>query len=256
MSQPDTNRKPTLVLIHGWGVNHAVWSQLITQLPADWPVLALDLPGYGVASSDWPQPYTLAAVAEQLAAKIPPGSYLLGWSLGGLVATEIALRYPAKVQQLTLLASSPCFMQQDKWPGMSDKVLAQFAESLTNNLALTVERFLAIQSMGSSSARQDTKVLKAAVLALPLPDAQVLSAGLQLLAQTDQRSQLAGLAMPVTWCLGRLDSLVPSKIADLLPDYCPQAQLQLFGKASHAPFISHQPEFVSWLHQWLGAGSA
>lgn len=251
MSQTLTNCKPTLVLIHGWGVNHAVWLQISAQLAGEWLVLALDLPGYGLATTAAPNPYTLQALADQLADQIPAGSYVLGWSLGGLVATEIALRHSNKVKQLGLLASSPCFMQQSDWPGMSAAVLQQFADSLSANLALTVERFLAIQSMGSSSARQDTRALKQAVLALPLPTEAVLSAGLQLLQQTDLRDQLVKLPMPVTWCLGRLDSLVPSRIANLLLQYCPQAQVQLFDKASHAPFISHQAEFIQWLHHWV-----
>lgn len=250
MSQPQAICKPTLVLLHGWGVNHAVWARLLTLLPADQPVLALDLPGYGLASQV-PTPYSLEAVARQVAAQIPADSLLLGWSLGGLVASQIALAQPEKVRALALLASSPCFMAQDDWPGMSAQVLQQFAESLSADLALTVERFLAIQSMGSSTARQDTRLLKQAVLALPLPAATVLAAGLELLKDCDLRGQLAGLTMPVTYCFGRLDSLVPVRIAELLPAYLPTMQSHVFSKASHAPFISHSDEFAGWLQQWL-----
>jgi pimeloyl-[acyl-carrier protein] methyl ester esterase len=250
MSQRQAKCKPTLVLLHGWGVNHAVWAKLLELLPADQPVLALDLPGYGLASQA-PAPYSLDAVAKQVAAQIPAGSLLLGWSLGGLVASQIALAEPAKVRALALLASSPCFMAQADWPGMSAQVLQQFAQSLSTDLALTVERFLAIQSMGSSSARQDTRLLKQAVLALPLPDARVLAAGLDLLQQCDLRLELPSLRMPLTYCFGRLDSLVPVRIAELLPAYLPTAQIHVFSKASHAPFISHSDEFASWLNQWL-----
>lgn len=250
MNQLPANRKPTLVLLHGWGVNHAVWTTLRELLPADQPVLALDLPGYGLARQA-PTPYSLAAVAAQVAAQIPADSVLLGWSLGGLVASQIALTQPAKVRALALLASSPCFMAQGDWPGMSAPVLQQFAQSLSADLALTVERFLAIQSMGSSTARQDTRVLKQAVLALPLPDETVLAAGLELLQQCDLRGELASLQMPVTYCFGRLDSLVPVRIAELLPAFVPTVQIHVFSKASHAPFISHSDEFAMWLQQWL-----
>lgn len=251
MEQPDSNCKPTLVLLHGWGVNHAVWTQLIEQLPADQAVLALDLPGYGLAT-DAPDPYTLAAAARQVAQQIPPASLVLGWSLGGLVATQIAYTEPAKVKALALLASSPCFMAQDGWPGMSTPVLQQFAKLLSADLALTVERFLAIQAMGSSSARLDTRRLKQAVLSLPLPDAHVLAGGLNILQTADLRDQLASLQMPVTYCFGRLDSLVPLQIADLLPAYLPGVSINIFSKASHAPFVSHTDEFAGWLIDWLG----
>lgn len=244
------NAKPTLVLIHGWGLNHAIWQPIADALNADYQVLALDLPGYGLATR-YPQPYSLEAITDQLAEQIPAQSYVLGWSLGGLVATQLALRYPAKVQSLALVASSPCFLQQPDWPGMNAQVMQQFAGSLSANLALTVERFLAIQAMGSVTARQDIKQLKHAVLSLPLPCSEVLSAGLEILASTDLRAELSQLKLPLFCCFGRLDSLVPVAITTLLPGIVPAAQICVLAKASHAPFISHQAEFLDWLKHWL-----
>lgn len=246
------NTKPTVVLIHGWGLNHAIWQPVADALATDYQVLALDLPGYGLATSI-PEPYSLEAITEQLAALIPAHSFVLGWSLGGLVATMLALRHPAKVRSLALVASSPCFLQQPDWPGMNAQVMQQFAGSLSANLALTVERFLAIQAMGSDTARQDIKQLKQAVLSLPLPQAQVLAAGLEILATTDLRPELARLSVPLFGCFGRLDSLVPVAMLTKLAEFAPQAQISVLAKASHAPFISHQTEFLHWLRQCLQA---
>ncbi len=244
------NTKPTLVLIHGWGLNHAIWQPVADALAADYQVLALDLPGYGLATL-YPEPYSLEAITDQLAALIPAQSFVLGWSLGGLVATMLALRHPGKVQSLALVASSPCFLQQPDWPGMNAQVMQQFAGALSANLALTVERFLAIQAMGSSTARQDVKQLKQAVLSLPLPPAKVLGAGLEILATTDLRPALGNLSMPLFACFGRLDSLVPVAMSTALAELAPCAQISVLAKASHAPFISHQPEFLHWLRHCL-----
>lgn len=244
------NTKPTLVLLHGWGLNHAIWQPVVEALAGQYQVLALDLPGYGRAT-DIPEPYSLTALADQLAEQVPTQSCVLGWSLGGLVATALALRHPDKVQSLALVASSPCFLQQADWPGMNAQVMQQFAEALSANLALTVERFLAIQAMGSTTARQDIKQLKHAVLSLPLPQAHVLAAGLDILATTDLRPAWATLPMPLHCCFGRLDSLVPVAVTERIAALAPQAQITVLAKASHAPFISHQAEFVVWLLKWL-----
>lgn len=246
------NTKPTVVLIHGWGLNHAIWQPVADALVADYQVLALDLPGYGLATN-YPAPYSLEAITDQLATLIPPQSFVLGWSLGGLVATQLALRYPAKVRSLALVASSPCFLQRQDWSGMNAQVMQQFAGSLSANLALTVERFLAIQAMGSTTARQDIKQLKQAVLSLPLPQAEVLAAGLEILATTDLRPMLTELSMPLYGCFGRQDSLVPVAMVTTLAELAPRAQISVLAKASHAPFISHQPEFLLWLRHWLQA---
>jgi len=243
-------RKIPLVLLHGWGVNQGVWQQLVPLLSNDFTVLTPDLPGFGTASQHFPEPYQLSTIAAQLASDIPAGSVVVGWSLGGLVATQLALDYPAQVAALGWVASSPCFLAQPGWPGMASAVIQQFASMLTRDLPLTVERFLAIQAMGSATARQDIKALKQAVLALPLPQADVLLAALDILTETDLRPQLAQIRQPVAGCFGKLDSLVPVAMLSQLQLDLPQLQLQILPKASHAPFISHPTEFIEWIQQF------
>lgn len=243
------NDKPVLVLLHGWGLNHAVWQQLLPKLSEHFRVLTPDLPGFGLATS-YPQPYLLPDVAAIVAQQIPAGSLVLGWSLGGLVATQIALDFPDKVQALAWVASSPCFVAKQGWPGMAPLVLRQFAAALSKDTALTIERFLAIQALGSETARQEIKLLKQALLSLPLPQDAALSGGLTLLAEQDLRPKLAELKMPVAGCFGRLDSLVPAAMLTELQLLLPQAIFSLLPKASHAPFISHPLEFSQWLLDW------
>ncbi len=122
--------KPTLVLLHGWGLNQAVWQQIIPFFSDDYQLLTLDLPGFG-HQQHHPTPYTLTAVVAQLAQQIPPQSLVLGWSLGGLIATQLALDFPDKIKALALVASSPCFLAKTDWPGMESKVLTQFATALS-----------------------------------------------------------------------------------------------------------------------------
>lgn len=240
-----------LVFLHGWGLNHQVWSQLVSALPDALSIYTPDLPGFGV--SPCPVCYDLDTVLSQLAEQIPAQSAVVGWSLGGLLAIALASRYPEKVNKLGLIASSPCFISKDDWPGMASHVMQQFAGQLQQDLALTVERFLAIQAMGSSTARQDIKLLKHAVLSLPLPSALALQGGLELLATVDLRQEFAALPQPVFSILGRLDSLVPVAIAPLLQKLRPELQVEILQKSSHAPFISHQQEFISLLLPHLSA---
>jgi pimeloyl-[acyl-carrier protein] methyl ester esterase len=86
-----------------------------------------------------------------------------------------------------------------------------------------------------------------------LPSAMALQGGLQLLQQLDLRQEFAALRQPVFAILGRLDSLVPVAIAPLLQNLRPATQIELLQKASHAPFISHQQEFISLLLPHLTA---
>lgn len=248
-----TSDKPTVVLLHGWGVNHGVWQGVADALQDSVQLYTPDLPGFGLCRT-YPQPYTLNAVVEQLAAEIPAQSVVCGWSLGGVVAIALAARYPDKVKQLGLIASSPCFIAQQNWPGMAMPVLTQFASALSENIALTIERFLAIQALGSSSARHDIKALKQAIMAYPMAEPAAIAGALELL-KSDLRQEFASLQQPIAGYYGRLDSLVPVAVVEPLQLLQPQAEFCIAAHASHAPFVSHLDEFCQWLTRWLGVAA-
>lgn len=109
-------------------------------------------PGFGAMS--------LEEMAERVVKQAPEKAIWLGWSLGGLVASQVALTHPERVQALVTVASSPCFSARDEWPGIKPEVLAGFQQQLSEDFQRTVERFLALQTMGTDTARQDARALK------------------------------------------------------------------------------------------------
>ena len=240
-------RKPSLVLLHGWGMNHAVWQQWLPLLQSNWVVSTPDLPGFG-ASQQYPTPYQLDAVCQQLEAELPESCVVCGWSLGGLVALALAARNPKRVKALVLLAASPCFMSQDGWPGMAATMFQQFRQQLSQNIHQTIQRFLAIQAMGSPSTREDIKCLRQAILQQPAPQQVALEGGLELLAGSDLRDELSQLNQPTFAGFGRLDTLVPIALTEAIRACQPHALIHRFEHASHAPFISHPQETAAWLH--------
>ncbi len=238
-----------LILLHGWGMNGAVWAPLVPWLHScGLRVGVVTLPGYGgTEASSWDD--NLALLAQDLWGQIPSGGcHLLGWSLGGLIATEMALQAPDRTRSLCTIASSPCFVEQPEWPGISAPVLARFGQQLQQDLKKTISDFLALQGLGSVSARADIRALKQAIFALPLAEATTLQAGLQLLQSTDQRQQLMQLQGRWLRIYGANDALVPKAALAQVDDYwkasCAQAgsrqtQSLVIPGAGHAPFISH-----------------
>ncbi|WP_416306834.1 pimeloyl-ACP methyl ester esterase BioH [Neptunicella sp. SCSIO 80796] len=234
-----------LVLLHGWGVNSGVWSSLIELISTDFRITCIDLPGFGGSSDCLPEQYNLASVSDLIVPHIPSNSVILGWSLGGLVASHIAINAKVPLRGLINVASSPKFVATDNWPGISSQVLQMFTQQLNGDFTKTLDRFLAIQAMGSDSARQDVKALKKSIVQHPQPATEALYGGLNILQTADLRADLAQLTLPVLNCYGKLDSLVPQKahlpITQLYP---PTHQTEVFAKASHAPFISAQQDFA------------
>ena len=184
---------------------------------------------------------SLEAMAQRVLEQAPPQAVWLGWT-GGLVASsrDYASGTRAGAGDGCLF---PCFAARDDWPGIKPEVLAGFQQQLSDDFQRTVERFLALQTMGTESARQDARALKQAVLSLPMPSAEALNGGLEILRTVDLRQALVRLPMPFLRLYGRLDGLVPRKIVPLLDDLWPESESILFDKAAHAPFVSHPAAF-------------
>ncbi|APG20296.1 UNVERIFIED_ORG: pimeloyl-[acyl-carrier protein] methyl ester esterase [Kosakonia oryzae] len=234
-----------LVLLHGWGLNAQVWDCITPELSAHFTLHLVDLPGYGRSTGF--SPLSLGQMVDIVLAQAPERAIWLGWSLGGLVASRVALQAPERVSTLVTVASSPCFSAQGEWAGIKPEVLAGFQHQLSEDFQRTVERFLALQTLGTETARQDARQLKNAVLSLEMPSAEVLNGGLEILKTADLREALSSLTLPFLRLYGRLDGLVPRKIVPVLDGMWPASESIVFAKAAHAPFISHPVEFCETL---------
>lgn len=231
-----------LVLLHGWGLNAEVWRCIAEPLSAQFRLHLVDLPGFG--RSQGFGALTLDEMVEALLPRLPEKATLLGWSLGGLVASRLALRYPQRVARLITVASSPRFTADDaQWPGIKPDTLASFQQQLSEDYQRTVERFLALQTLGTQNARQDARTLKEVVLSQPIPPVEVLAGGLEILRSVDLREEMDALSVPLLRIYGYLDGLVPRKTAALLDARWPQSASLVIEKAAHAPFISHPQAF-------------
>jgi pimeloyl-[acyl-carrier protein] methyl ester esterase len=235
-----------LVLLHGWGMNQGVWQIIKPEIEKLFlgSVKCLDLPGFG-DSKHCPMPYTLHNAAEVLSKQLKPQSTLMGWSLGGLFALYIAKHWPDKVSKVLLVASTAFFAEQPNWAGIKSTVLIQFKEQLVKHREKTIERFLAIQTMGSETAREDIKELKLLLKQYNPPNIDALTAGLNILKTSDLRDTFANCSVPIYGIFGRLDALVPYKAIMQMSELNTRFHYEIIEKASHAPFISHKKEFIS-----------
>lgn len=240
-----------LILLHGWGVNSAIFTPLIEQLSHHYNLVLIDLPGFGDNVEQYPTPYQLENVVEAITPYVDDNAVVAGWSLGGLVATQLALTLPEKIAKVVTIASSPCFVEREEWPGIKTKVLANFHQQLQASISKTLSGFLKLQAMGSPHVRDDIRAIKQLVEQKSEPSELVLDKSLDILAEVDLRDTLSQINQPFLRIYGKLDALVPHKVISLVDALAPNSQSVILEKASHAPFISHQAEFIEHLLQWL-----
>jgi pimeloyl-[acyl-carrier protein] methyl ester esterase len=173
-----------------------------------------------------------------------------GWSLGGLLATQFALDHPGKVTKLICVASTPKFVKEAHWPGMDAPLLNTFAQQLEVDYEATLMRFLILQFYGQPHNKKMIQWLQSSLFRYGKPTVSTLQAGLNLLGTTDLRNALSQLTCPVLYLLGKLDRLVPSQIATLLRQLNSNSRVVIFPKASHAPFLSHEDEFLTEIRRF------
>jgi len=134
---------------------------------------------------------------------------------------------------------------------MSAETFAQFEAGLAQDHALTLRRFLALQTVGAEDAQRVRGVLNAALLDAARVDVRALKAGLEILRQADLRQALAELKMPLAVMLGGLDRIVPPCIAEVYRDVQPGVKVLTHARAGHAPFLYVGGEDGQNLLSWL-----
>ena len=185
-----------LVFIHGWGFSSKVFKSF--------PGISLELPHHGRSNLN---SLNLKALAKEVALKIPKGSILIGWSLGGTLALLIAFFYPSKVSRLVLIGSTACF--GCLW---EKRELRGFLLRLRKER----ENFL--------------KEFRSRAYPKPFYDFLDIDKSAKLLEDyflTDIRSYIPHIKIPITLLHGMADSVVPFR-----------ASLELYNLAEKAKLIT------------------
>ncbi|MFC0676306.1 pimeloyl-ACP methyl ester esterase BioH [Lysobacter korlensis] len=241
---------PALGLVHGWAMHAGLFAPLVERLREHCTLHLVDLPGHGHARDD-ARPLDPGALAGELVDRVP-GAVWLGWSLGGQVALRAALDHPQHVRGAILVASSPRFVRDEDWPhGVSPTLFSDFGDALKRDFRGTLDGFLALEALGSSSAQEELRGLRAHAFARGEPAPRALLEGLVLLDSFDVRDELPGLQVPSLWISGRRDRLVPAGAMPAAAERTPQARSVVIANAGHAPFLGAADEVAQEILRFM-----
>lgn len=137
-----------LVLLHGVGLDRRMWRRCTQSLSRRHDVRALDLPGHGTAGPAAPDT-TLSEIAQDVADQLDGASHIVGFSLGALVAQQVAIDHPGLVRSLVLVSSVAA-----RTPAESTRVLDRLAMAERNfpaTVSAAVERWLPAPSHGAEA---------------------------------------------------------------------------------------------------------
>jgi pimeloyl-[acyl-carrier protein] methyl ester esterase len=233
---------PLLILLPGWGLGTAPLEPLAAALHGRGTHLQVRL-------ADLPAGADPVACLEQLDASLPQDCWLGGWSLGGMLAAELAARRGARCAGLLTLASNACFVARADWSqAMAEETFAAFRANCAADAELTLKRFVLLCTQGAAATRQLSRQL---VMGAPPVRPDALLAGLDLLATLDTRVALRTFAGPQLHLFAGADALVPVDAAEALRALSPDIRVGLFDAASHALPLERPHEVAKVIRAFL-----
>ncbi len=242
------------VFIHGWGSDNTLWESFRVALHASTnPSLsgahfAIDLPGFADAALS--QPDSLNDYLSAVERELPENCILLGWSLGGMIATQLASRNTDKLVALLTVGSNPCFVVKPDWPSaMSVDTFEAFFEGFTQSPVKAWKRFCGLQAKGSLSPKSLLTLLKQQSSPTD-KTVEAWTSGLRWLRDIDNRHALKVLTVPSLHLFGQGDSLVPDAVVDAVA-HLGVSQAALVNTGGHCPHITQAEAVVKRIEVWL-----
>jgi len=237
-----------LVLLHGWAMSAAVFNEMAESLAVDFRLLIPDLPGHGKSSPAAENDLAVISVdlACWLAAVERSPVTLAGWSLGGMLALQIAYQKLLPIDRLILVGTTPRFTLDDDWAfGLPAGQVHALARNLKRRFEPTLADFFALAFSGEDiSPARLREIRNFAVKRSPIPDREAALGLLDLLARQDQREILSAIKLPVLVLHGDQDQIAPLAAGQYLSEKLPDGQLVKFSGIGHAPFLS-QPQVTA-----------
>ena len=250
LAYDDVGDGPAVVLLHSGMADRRMWRELVAPLSDSYRVVSPDLRGFGTS----PLPPGETADADDVAALLDylqiREAAVVGSSLGGRVALELATLHPARVLSLALLCPATRVIERtrdaDDFAGREARLLE--AGDLEGAVSLNVDTFLGPEASHETRAqvvrmqRNAMQVQLAAETAVPAPRRREVAL---ILTEID---------VPTLVVSGDLDMDHFQTVARLLADEVPRAELVSFPWAAHLPSLERPDAVTSLLLRFLRTG--
>ena len=245
-------RGSPLVLIQGVGVGRWGWEPVAARLARRFQVITIDNRGIG-ASDTAPGPYATRVMADDVLAVLDHAGVrqasLVGTSLGGMIAQELALAHPERVDKLVLVATIPGGPRSRPMP-LPTTYLFAWAPFLTSRAKL--QQFVHA-TLGPETLRRRPKVarrLAARKLAHPQSESAwraQTEAGMLFNPLGRQRR----ITQPTLVIQGDADQVVDPGNAEVLAGLVPNARVERFDGAGHLLYWEQPKWFVRVVTDFL-----
>lgn len=237
-----------LLLIQGFGSNTVAWGPLIPALAARYRVIAFDNRDAG-RSSQATGPYTIADMADDarglLDALGVPSAHVLGASMGGMIAQELALRWPQKVRALTLACTTCGGPRSAGWDELCQRLdlVRELREMPAPDSELVQQQLswmFSPEFLANPTPAFQEFILSTLQYPAPL---EGMKRQAEAIRRHDTWDRLPQIAAPTLVLAGAEDPLILAENSRILAERIPNAQLILYPRLRHG-FNLEDPDRV------------
>jgi pimeloyl-ACP methyl ester carboxylesterase len=255
---------PPIVFVHGHSGSWTNWLENLPHFAQRHRVIAFDLPGFG--DSEMPaegvsiEGYgrTVDAVMAELGIE---RAAVVGNSLGGFVGAEVALKFPARVQRLVLVAAAGL---ATKYVGLSTELLRRRSVAA---LARGINAYASFPEAHAETLMRRPRLRRALLnvvahhperLPVPISIELIRGAGkpassdaLRSLLDYDYRDRLEDVRCPTLIVWGEDDRTVPVESADEYERLIPGSRRVVLLDTGHVPMVERPVRFNALLDEFL-----
>ncbi len=225
-----SEKKPTLVMIHGAGGCSQTWQGQIYPLKDSFNTLALDLPGHGKTAGQSKNRVDEYAhwLGEMLDVLFQEPVFLMGHSMGGAIVQETALLYPKLIEGIILAGTGPRL-----------QVAPMFLEGFLNRFEETIDTV--IEYAYASGA--DRAMLIEGAKIMKDVGVKVVHDDFVACDRFDRRKDLRNINLPCLIVCGEKDKLTPPALSRILHESIRGSTLEVLPSAGHFAMIESYKEF-------------
>jgi pimeloyl-ACP methyl ester carboxylesterase len=245
-----------VLLLHGIGGGRRIWRGTLDALAtAGFDAIAVDLPGYGDSAAEPGAPaaggiatMAQAALALMDALALPP-AVVLGHSMGGMVAQEMAVLAPQRVAGLVLACTSPAFGKADgEWQA---RFVAERLAPLDAGLGMAGLAAALVPPMLSPAAAPGARAAAEQVMAA-VPEATYRTV-LAAIVAFDRRAALPAIAVPTLCLAGEHDRTAPPHVLQGMAQRIRGAAFVCLAGAGHIANVEQPQAFADAVTGFLRA---
>ncbi len=249
----DPLRKRPVVFLHGWTMEGRIFANIIDRLDGAFDCHAPTLPGHGGAGGEYPLTIDGAAdfVVDYIGRHDLPHPVLVGWSLGAMVAWNLARRYPQlPLAGIVVIDMSPKIVNDAAWHlgirGFDCRHNERTLAAMKADWAGYAERVdLGMHATGNSADHPDILSI------IRQKDACAMAAIWTSLSQADERRSLGRIACPMLVIKGAKSRIYPMQTGRYIADNVPDAKLVRMANSGHSPHLEEPGQFADILADWI-----